>query len=222
MAKKTIITDPDPKIASFVTLPRTVPIGGVGILVDVETEYLDKKKADVEAFAEACTVPGDIRLSLDVAERAGDEKGALCDTAIYLIGPRNAKVTKIGIASNPGARLRGLQVANHEELFIHGLFWIMEGSAQGIEQLSLRVAAKMGKRIRGEWVSLAPEGAAYIVASVIHSANVKAASSAMWIRNRQALRVAKVREVGRVGDELSCIPTMADARGRFRRIELFP
>jgi hypothetical protein len=48
----------------------------------------------------------------------------------------------------------------------------------------------MDIRHRGEWVAANPASAAYIVASVAHSANTKVADSGMWLRQRLNLRDA--------------------------------
>lgn len=202
---------------SIVRLSRAVNIGGTDGIVGVDCEYLDKGRADVECFAEAALSKHAHGLACEVASRIREEPGAINDSAVYVIGPKNANVAKIGVAGSPYHRIAELQAGCWEPLHLHALFWIVEGSAMGVEQLSLRVAAKMDKRLRGEWVALAPEGAAYVVASVVHSANVKAADSGMWLRYRDALREERGRLMVERGEHRRMTPHLRSAHPRTAR-----
>jgi hypothetical protein len=205
MAKIDSISPNSAQFASLVPVTRKIDFGGLDQEATVNAEYFDRKKCSPEDIAELCCREGDI-IKASSARLMCDPPAP--ESAIYLIGPRDRSVCKIGVAMNPAKRLAELQVGCWEELHTYALFWFIEGRAYGVEKLSHRIADKMGKRLRGEWVDMDPGGAAYIVGSVIHSTmRVKVADSMMWLRQRMALMALR----------WSCEPDDNDVKPRLRK-----
>lgn len=110
------------------------------------------------------------------------------DCAVYVIEPESGIAAKLGVSNNPLSRLLQLQVASHEQLKIRSLFWMPERQAFGIERVSLRVIAKMGRRLTGEWCDMSAPDLAATVACVIKSNEaVQVSDSEMELRNIDAL-----------------------------------
>lgn len=165
----------------------------------IPAEYFDPRKCDPEDIAELCVRRREVDLAVQARSLADPPPP---ETAIYLIGPKEGGTCKIGVAKNPAKRLTMVQIGCWQELIIHGLFWFIDGSAFGVEALAHRIASKMGKRLQGEWVDMDPAGAAYVVASVVHSTKVKVADSGMWLRQRQEL----MRTKGLIAETLAVEP----------------
>ena len=70
--------------------------------------------------------------------------------AVYFIGLRNSRVTKIGFSNNPASRIRQLQTALWDDVVCHGLIW----APFNVETKALRLAKRESLRLRGEWVNL--------------------------------------------------------------------
>lgn len=110
------------------------------------------------------------------------------DCAIYVMGPASGAASKIGVSASPLVRLQQLQAGNYEPLKIYALFWLPEGQAFGVERLSLRVIAKMGRRLTGEWCDLSPPDITSLIACVLKSNQaVQVSDSEMQIENIGAL-----------------------------------
>ena len=76
-------------------------------------------------------------------------------TSMYVVEPEHEGVCKIGIASNPFERLRGLQTASWRRLKIKALFWFKRwGDAASLEYDALQFAKEQGLRLQGEWLDL--------------------------------------------------------------------
>lgn len=175
-------------LASTVEVERSAlsRCGGV-VSLKVKAQYLSSKIASAEDFAEAAAHWKDNELAAERYYAEQKNGWPACDEAVYVIAPQGADHAKIGISANPLNRLRGLVASNWEPVFICALFWVVEGSAFGLEQLSLRLATKSGLEKRGEWIGTNAAGAAYIVGAAAHSLNMKVADSGMWMRQRDEL-----------------------------------
>jgi hypothetical protein len=185
MAKFDSISPNSSLFASTVVVERSIRVDGLAHDARVHAEYFDPKKCEPEDIAESCVRLGEIAAAAKARHLCSPPAPEI---TIYLAGPKAGGPTKIGVAQNPIRRLEMLQVGCWTELMFYGLFWFIEGSAFGVEALAHRIASKMGKRMYGEWVDMDPGGAAYVVASVIHSMQqVKVADSSMWLRQRQEL-----------------------------------
>jgi hypothetical protein len=175
-----------PKTKSFareLIVTRSVVVRRVAHEVQVKAEFIDRLACDPEDIAETCMDPTGVRMAIEARALAESEKPAPPETAIYIVSPEGyPNICKIGVAAK---RLPMLQCGCWAELSVKGLFWVVEGSAFGVEKLSHRIADKMGKRLKGEWVEMDAAGAGYVVASVIHSVErVKVCDSWMWLRHR--------------------------------------
>jgi len=169
----------------------TVSLDGVEHEIPIQYERLSSDRMSVEQIADRAADRYHNDLAMRLAEAIATEKSKLVDSAVYVIGTSDPNVCKIGIASNPSKRLAGLQCARHDEINVKALFWSMDGKAQGLEQLSLRIASKMGLRLKGEWVALDAAGATTLISAVVASMASPFADSSMWIRNRKALSESK-------------------------------
>lgn len=157
-------------------------------MLEVETEYMEPRRASPEDFAEAGTNWRDVEEAANRCFAEHKTGNRQPEGVVYLIAPKDASYCKIGTTTNPIKRLREIQICCWEKLYIQGLYWVLEGPAIGLEQLSLRVARKTGLEVRGEWVGTNPAGAAYIVGSAAHSSwQFKIQDSAMWVRQRDML-----------------------------------
>jgi hypothetical protein len=72
---------------------------------------------------------------------------------VYVIGPIEGFPVKIGMATNPVARLCDLQVSNWEKLYIHDLFVADDkGAAHRFEKLAHKRLSN--SRMNGEWFNI--------------------------------------------------------------------
>lgn len=96
--------------------------------------------------------------SFDLIEKAYEVYPAKMSNlwSLYFVSPASyPSVTKIGIATDPYERLRGLQCGCWDELRIYALFWFTGNSqSAALEYNALRLAKKEGVRLKGEWLDL--------------------------------------------------------------------
>lgn len=150
----------------------------------VMLEYADPTRADAEKFAENLTKYECVDRASLLCARAFDMKTPPHESAVYVITNEDKTMSKIGVAKHPLRRLSGLQSGNWQRLYIAGLCWVLDGAVYGVENLALRVAKRMEKRLKGEWMEAPPQDAAFILASTALSIpSVKVADSGMWLRN---------------------------------------
>lgn len=106
------------------------------------------------------------------------------DAAVYVIEPQSGAAVKVGVSADPLSRLTGLQAGCHEQMTIRALFWMPSNQAYGIERVTLRVIAKMGLRLSGEWCDMSATDLAGTIACVIKSNEaVQVSDSEMEIAN---------------------------------------
>jgi hypothetical protein len=77
--------------------------------------------------------------------------------AVYVVGTLNPTCIKVGMATDPIARLAQLQTGNHEKLYLHRVFWTFKpDAARQLESCSHSFLAKKSKRLVGEWFECSP------------------------------------------------------------------
>ena len=110
------------------------------------------------------------------------------DKALYVVAVEGAGVSKIGVAERPLFRLKQLQTGSHARLTMPYLLWLPSKQAFGLESLVLRVMAKLGKKLVGEWCDMRPSEAALVVATTTTSNEaIHVADSQMHNRNMKRL-----------------------------------
>jgi hypothetical protein len=156
----------------------------------VLAEHFDLAKARPEEIAALCMDEAPIKAALGVSALAhnatADSKPR--DVAVYVIGPDNGEVAKVGFAKRPENRLNGLQTGSWLPLSIHALFWCVDGEAKALEYEAHDAAKGAGIKRRGEWFTASPELMSLVIATVAHAKGYKVADSAMWLRQREAVR----------------------------------
>lgn len=154
-----------------------------------EVARFNQQLATVSRIVERCADERTIAKAMAIRDVANDR---FLDSAIYVAAVGGATVAKVGVSTSPTARLSALQNASpHKMRFTH-LFWMPHKASFGIEGIVLRVAAKLGKRLQGEWLDFSADDAATIVASVLTSSTVSFSDSAMFCQNvRNAYRTPK-------------------------------
>lgn len=186
-----ILPNRDP-LASATEVKRPYrPTGHGKETMPVIAEHFDFAKARPETIACQC-LDGEInKAAAEVAELAhrngADSKPQ--DVAVYVISPEDEDVVKVGMAKRPQNRLASLQVSNWKPLTIEALFWCLNWQdAERLEFETHKAMRAAGHGARGEWFTTGPLFAAIAVATVAHSLKIKVADSAMWLRQRQAIR----------------------------------
>lgn len=162
---------------------------------------LDDKGLEPEDVAALCGVSGDIRRAC-LAKLVGGADQKRFDHAVYVITPLDGGASKIGVSQSPYKRLAELQAGSHVQLRISHLFWMPSKAAFGIEGLSLRVIGRMGSRLHGEWVNMAHDEAAIVVAAILGASSVEYSTSEMLVRNLKAIGEVEVSPMG--ADEGLC------------------
>lgn len=72
--------------------------------------------------------------------------------AVYVVGTLNPSCVKVGMATDPVARLAQLQTGNPERLFLHRVFWMHRPAAAfELEQRAHAFLGKKSNRLVGEW-----------------------------------------------------------------------
>lgn len=127
-------------------------------------------------------------------------KGSLV-SALYMIGPDDHEVVKIGYAANPRLRLCELQIGNWHQLSVRGLLWF-DGGAGKVEQLVHRAAAEMDIALRGEWIEASISEAAELVLKAARYVNARCYDSDIWLKNWSS-RVDALAEVNGAGKRLA-------------------
>lgn len=156
----------------------------------VLAEHFDLDKAKAEDMAALCM---DSDLAIKAAEicAAAHKTGAdspPTEKAVYIIDAPDKGAAKIGIAKRPLARLATLQSSCFTTLELRGLFWCVDGQSEKLEFQALRAARQAGLGLRGEWFEASPELLGLVVATVAATLKLKVADSAMWLRQREAIR----------------------------------
>lgn len=103
-------------------------------------------------------------------------------SSVYIIGPKDGSVVKIGQAADPKLRLSTLQVGNWHDLFVHGLLWVDRGPG-AIECYAHKAAKEMNWSVRGEWFNASIEEAAELVLKAARYAKIPCYDSAIWLKN---------------------------------------
>lgn len=146
-------------------------------LGDVTEDTLAQRSMLTKANAQACKRVHDMPRATSVN-----------DAAVYVLEPESGVAAKLGVSTDPISRLNQLQGGSHEQLKIRSLFWMPEKQAFGVEGVVLRVVAKMGRRLKGEWCDLSAPDLACTVACVIKSNEaVQVSDSEMQLRNIERL-----------------------------------
>jgi hypothetical protein len=90
--------------------------------------------------------------------------------AVYVVGPLNPPCIKVGMATDPIARLAQLQTGNPEKLYLHRVFWTLKpDAARNLEAVAHSFLGKKSKRLVGEWFECS--------ASVAHDTIINACRS---------------------------------------------
>ncbi len=178
-------------LARLFTSIVTIGVGDESIEVPVKLEAYDAKLATVDDMVAAFMDPEAIRLSGLVGHELSRAHGAETDCAVYVIAKPGAPASKIGRAVSPIARLGGIQTAHWDEVKLFATCWAPTKIAYGLESLSLRLAAKVGRKLKGEWVEGSPEDVTYLIAAAAHSVNAPIADGRMWLRNRRRIMLVR-------------------------------
>jgi hypothetical protein len=81
---------------------------------------------------------------------------------IYVIAPSAGFPCKVGVASNVGKRLKGIQVGNGEELHVHSVFAASNrGTAFRVEKFAHR--RLQDNRMAGEWFNVFADDAVAVL-----------------------------------------------------------
>jgi hypothetical protein len=172
-------------LSSSVLVPRRVGYMGGQFEVDIQADYFDPSKCEPEDIARECSRASHNSLAAKIcsgSEMPPDEG------LVYVIAERDGDHCKIGVATDPIKRLRGIQTGNPRPLAIFSLFWMVASDPYRLELTSHNVARELGVMACGEWVKCPAAEAAMIVAAVAHSDEfVKVASSALWMKQRSRL-----------------------------------
>jgi hypothetical protein len=182
-------------LASTVEVKRTVRgLRNGEREITIEAEYLDPAKATPEQIAGICSSEKTIGLACKLMPYDGMVPGG-GGGCVYIVHAKDDPgYCKVGIAENPVNRLVGLQIGNRHTLSIASLFWIVRGNRHWLETLTHRVAKATNKHLHGEWLTVPPQEAALIVGEVAHRTDeVRVADSALWLRQREAMRLASLR-----------------------------
>lgn len=144
-------------------------------------ERLNPKVLSETEIAARC---GSKRFNEKVLSACGMRYGPMpsSDEAVYVIGNASRTAVKIGVSRNPLGRLLALQGGSHEQLKVTHLFWTTRKEAYGLEKFALRVAGKVGKRLKGEWTDFSPEEAAHLIAVLIVEAGLGVSDSSLYRR----------------------------------------
>lgn len=189
MELPTILPNRHP-LASAIRLKRRYSQSSLVDEMPVEVEFIDFDRATVGDAVALCMDGEESRRASAVCALS-HKRGADCppqDNAVYVVASRGGEAAKIGMAVNPASRLCNLQSGHWAELELCGLFWCIGGDAAILERAALRAASAMGLSLRGEWFDAAPDLLGLIVASAAKGAGIRISDSAMWIRQREAIR----------------------------------
>jgi hypothetical protein len=155
----------------------------------VLAECFDTEKAKPEDIARLCMDAKMAAKAAAVAELSHGINAASKprDVAVYVIA--SSDTAKVGYAKRPKKRLDSIQVGCWAPLEIVGLFWCINGAdAKDLEYYTHAQAKALGLGIRGEWFDASTDLLGLIIATVAHTKNIKVADSAMWLRQREAVR----------------------------------
>lgn len=76
--------------------------------------------------------------------------------AVYVIGPKQKRPIKIGVASDIHARFANIQTCNWEQLWMYYCLWTAGNVvATRLEQLTHKILEK--NHVRGEWFDITPD-----------------------------------------------------------------
>ena len=188
MAEK-IISPEISEYSSTVLVKRPVHSGSATLQFWFEAECIDFSKTPLERAVDL----GMERLPmLNALRLRGLAQGNIHrppEVGIYVIGPKGDEVSKIGISRNPLGRLSGLRSSNYNPLEIKALFWVVTGYAGAVEKAALRSAKHLGLKRRGEWIDASPDMASLFVVAAAKALNAGICDSAMWMRQRDQLRL---------------------------------
>lgn len=81
------------------------------------------------------------------------------EACVYVIGDVVADRVKIGMATDPIARLAQLQTGNPSKLYLHRVFWVDASQAANIEADAHANASASYERLEGEWFACTPNEA---------------------------------------------------------------
>lgn len=147
---------------------------------------IDLPKARESDIARNCGEAAAIAKAAQIRAAAGPVT-ADWDWAVYVVATPGERASKIGVTASPARRLVSVQNGSAERLRFSHLFWMPRKAAYGIERMALRIAARMGKRMMGEWVGMSSDEAGMVVATLLKCSTVSVSSSAMFCENiRQA------------------------------------
>jgi len=72
--------------------------------------------------------------------------------AVYVVGTLRPLSIKVGMATDPLARLAQLQTGNPEKLYLHRVYWTLRpDAARRLEATAHSFLDKKAKRLVGEW-----------------------------------------------------------------------
>jgi hypothetical protein len=127
-------------------------------LRDTPEELLAARAMQRASIARACQRVNDMPKATSTGE-----------AAVYVIEPQSGVASKVGVSTNPLVRLSTLQGGSYEPMTIRALFWLPEAHAYGVEKICLRVVAKMGLRLSGEWCDMHASDLIATIACVLKS-----------------------------------------------------
>lgn len=78
---------------------------------------------------------------------------------IYVIGPKQGNLQKIGLSKHPEKRLKELQTGNPEKLVLHYTREIEENRVLLMEQQIHKELRYLKSREKSEWFNISPENA---------------------------------------------------------------
>ncbi|WP_164903241.1 GIY-YIG nuclease family protein [Rhizobium leguminosarum] len=111
--------------------------------------------------------------------------------AVYVVGTAYPSCVKVGMATDPTARLAQLQTGNHERLFLHRVFWThREQDASALEQRAHSFLQSKTDRLVGEWFACAPEIAHDTIENACRSMGI--AFTAVTPNNGKEIKIERV------------------------------
>lgn len=198
---------------SMFTAERPIQVHRKETLLRLDLECLSQRELLSSDMPKIMLDQSKNDLACALAVAIHKEPGAPADNAIYVIGPPDDEVVKIGVASCPPRRLAELNIGHWKPLVIHGLIWVVEGEAREIEREALSCARRIGMGRRGEWVGMtAAEACGLIADAAARTREHRFSDSLMWVRNRRRILERK-REAEQIDrDALAGAPSVMSMR----------
>jgi hypothetical protein len=178
-------------MAGYVERTTFVRVARFAAPAKVKVEALDLS-GDISAAVRSCMDVADNFKAMNLCSKFSDGRLICAPQAVYVIGPADIPVSKIGVTTNPTSRLTTLQIGNWHDLVVHALIWV-DRLAEHIEDLALRAAKEMELGVRGEWISAYPAEACELIVKAARFNGDPAYDSTAWMRNWGA-RVEAVAE----------------------------